>query len=676
LRSATLSEFAAVHDQSMRSIRINAQEQFKHACERNERILKDIAGATVSSYEQLREHAESKSSVAARLREQKRRYQKALVTYQPLWKAQEMHLEEQKLHMLRKEQEEAQKRRQNWMSEEARSETLKKSLDHERRELMIQLALEEKDRIAAEMRNAQAERSRAEVEEVLALELTNFHSSALQETAASAAQRGATNAEYIQRSMTLQGRQGIPLSYNDPAAGLPDVAPLQAQKQRQFQMNHPGLSTSSSAGLIAGSSHAASSLRHRINPNGTPRVGVLHELAGVAGDADVDMINVSVDSERAEQLQEPAPASRPTRPTETDTRAAPSPQLPPEQMPAQIANKENNSGNDNISAVRAGSLVAPVPLKAPVAATGPVQPDPGSPKSSSSTQSQSVNASLFRSPSMIHQSDSMDAGDLGGMSMGHSARSPELRGGNGSGSGTGTRGNSHPSLNITEEFSLSVPYSPAHSTPSPSKSSKSPKFNFTETDEQAGGADLTPAAAPSAAVNITMTPMPHPHPNVQPVMEDFPSSSQQQQVPPTPPAPPGEPSVLQEAPPATAAAPAPVPLPVRHTDSWKLIQCAMSLKQLHSRFEEMRSDSRSDLGSEEATKKLYSRCVTVLASHGSADPNSSATDEYLQAHVSVGRALNAAVNKREKELVIYGPEVIVMGFLEIVQERAYDIMPL
>ena len=618
-------------------------------------MLKDMASSTVSSYEQLREHSDTKSSAAARLREQKRRYNKSVATNQPVWKAQEMHLEEQKLHMIRKEQQEAQQRRQNWMVEEARAETLKKSLDHERRELMIQLALEEKDKIAADMRHAQAERSRVEVEQVLVRELTSFHSTTQEESARLAQEDEVSNQQYIQRTMTLQSNQGLPLAYNDPAVGLSDVAPLQRHAQKQFQMNRQGVSTSGNPRLTAGAAHSnppvanahsnppvANALRARMFPDSSRGGGILNELGvAVDGSGEVNLMNVSADSEPSEQLQEPLPSAVEKTPKSSLPRRPNA-----EESWEDKENSSSSRSNDNAPVSKvASSAPAASSLRVPVQAHAPDQQSQQSaqvptisPSSSSGALSLSVSASMHRSPSMIHQADSSD---VDGMGMHSPTRSPDPT--------------------AADDFSLSVPYSPSHATPSPSKSSKSPKFNFNETEASSINADQTQAA------DISLTPMPHPGPKARPFQDPLPGLVL---VPPTPPAHVDEPSVfVQEEPPVVIA---------RHTDSWKLIQCAMSLKQLYSRFEELRNDTSSrspEVATEADTKKLYTRCIKVIAGH-STDSNSSLAGEYSQSHVSVGRALSAALHKREKELVIFGPEVLVMGFLEIVQERAFDIMPL
>lgn len=726
LRIATLSEFAAVHDQSLKTMRANAQEQFRNACSRNEQILKGIAGATVSSYEQLREHSDSKSSTAARLREEKRRYQKALASYQPLWRAQELHLEEQKLHMLRQEQEAAHQRRQNWMAEELRAETLKKSLDHERRELMIQLALEEKDKIAADMRHSQAERSRLDVEQVLAQELTNYTATAQQTSAQLELQNEASNAEYIQRSMTLQSN--LPLAYGSPALQLPVPAiggPLQTERLKHHQLNQQGVSTNRNPKLGAGSSHSiavanmTSALGSQLHPDSFSsgfsssssigsRVGVLSELAMLQGTGEVDMTNISVNSENAPHLQEPVHSS--AFPTAVSTNSASRYISAASESEGKSAdtdreNKENSSHSGNVyrndsppsSSVMPTALAVPVPIKLPVKSESPTeqsrvmqnqqqqvedakqQPEQLGVKVttlSSSTgnplSALSSSTPLHRSPSMIHQSNSLsldvDAGGMG-MTLHPSTRSPELR------PGTVAVASS----NDMDEFSLSVPFSPQHhSSPSPSKGSKSPgnKFSFNEAADNklaTNVADSVPKLVPTSTSTLVVSDAPtsvnRPVTPTSLTAQQLNDQSNVSLVPPTPPAPTNDPSMVAD--------PEESPMEhTRHTETWKLIQCAMSLKQLYSRFEELSSERRSsELSTEEAEKRLYSRCANVLIGYNS-DPNSSITGEYMQSHVSVGRALNAAFNKRERELVIYGPEVIVLAFLEIVQERAYDIMPL
>lgn len=104
------------------------------------------------------------------------------------------------------------------------------------------------------------------------------------------------------------------------------------------------------------------------------------------------------------------------------------------------------------------------------------------------------------------------------------------------------------------------------------------------------------------------------------------------------------------------------------TVEWKPNQITTTIRQLYGRLDEaiLRGSNAS---SPNDLKKAYTR-----AAHST--PENMEPRLYEVQCTTVGRILNAALNRRDKELVIYGLDLIVVSVLTIFRERATDLMPM
>ena len=126
-------------------------------------------------------------------------------------------------------------------------------------------------------------------------------------------------------------------------------------------------------------------------------------------------------------------------------------------------------------------------------------------------------------------------------------------------------------------------------------------------------------------------------------------------------------------PPSSPTTTSPTTTILRFTDEWKTIQCAVALKQLYERFED-------HPGKPDVTKRLYMAAMKALCvAHTTTNTNNT---EPTELEIKSIAALNttkasfrlvmpAALQKRTKELAVYGNDLIIM-----VLERIDQIIPL
>jgi hypothetical protein len=133
-------------------------------------------------------------------------------------------------------------------------------------------------------------------------------------------------------------------------------------------------------------------------------------------------------------------------------------------------------------------------------------------------------------------------------------------------------------------------------------------------------------------------------------------------------------------------------VPVDHltmTEDWKLFKCVMAMKCLSGRLESVargnavgssNNSSFSHSSDMSDLRKAYQKAFSLPGKANSFN-NMALSPKIIHANIksnllSIKRILNSAYDCRERELLIYGNDLIVMAFFEILQEKFLEVIPM
>lgn len=153
-REATLVDFAAAHQKSMDRLHKKIEAQNISARERNQNFFQEVNFATGSIQDQRNRHlgmgnARTASQSSRQLENARNNYMRFSEKLQPSYRDRQAMQQLSALHQLKLEKEQAEVRRQAGLRNQQRAHELECAVEQERRQLVLALALEERDRLAA-----------------------------------------------------------------------------------------------------------------------------------------------------------------------------------------------------------------------------------------------------------------------------------------------------------------------------------------------------------------------------------------------------------------------------------------------------------------------------------------------------------------------------------------------
>ena len=173
MRLATLSEFAVAREESRGRLLQTFQRETVEARARNQALLRELEQVKRSTWMGGR-----REGSAMKLQEARGRYTKAVEEILPLWKRQQREEHHEQLFRIQRERELVQDRRDRAERARDEEEKLRSALESERRELMLTLALEQRDRIQCGAQMALLRAQGKAVEETLVEEVERLRAEA------------------------------------------------------------------------------------------------------------------------------------------------------------------------------------------------------------------------------------------------------------------------------------------------------------------------------------------------------------------------------------------------------------------------------------------------------------------------------------------------------------------
>ena len=173
MRLATLSEFAVAREESRGRLLQTFQRETVEARARNQALLQELEQVKRSTWMGGR-----REGSAMKLREARGRYTKAIEGILPLWKRQQREEHHEQLFRIQRERELVQDRRDRAERARDEEEKLRSALESERRELMLTLALEQRDRIQSGAQMALLRAQGKAVDETLVEEVERLRAEA------------------------------------------------------------------------------------------------------------------------------------------------------------------------------------------------------------------------------------------------------------------------------------------------------------------------------------------------------------------------------------------------------------------------------------------------------------------------------------------------------------------
>lgn len=738
LRKATLVEFEAAHEERNKKLVKSLEAENKKAYARNSAILREISCSTVSGYANLRDYSETKSKNAALLNEERKRYAKCIEGIQPVWKAESVLRSENNLAKLKADREYVTNRRQAWQAEAAKEEVVKSALEMERRELMIQLALEQKDKISADTRVHGIIKQRESLETVLVDELTSYGEECKEKLIS---MKIDSSLNHSKPSASLDLNSSVneePPRHRPYAVGAgrgvsADYTNNMIDALRQRFQNHSTVSTlplpppnASVSGALA---HASREYYHSMlneqqrqlmKNNVSSHQGVLEPSRQVvltenAGNPQTTEVNTG----GVNNQQHIYGTSFPSAPLQQPSPSALSTQVSIEPSSIQGSNFGQTECDDPRSTPRETELTRPS-VVTPIEVNqnqGNSTPLPSLHKSTSPvTTSEDGLARLESVPLSVSTSNSN--------SPLRKTKSPN----SGSGSGSGwTLTESSSIVHCTDtdltnigtgeniacaEYSDSNSDANSDSSLMAASSPKTPKSNNSSTKKPTWDdvVDVSTPAASNVFTRLSSNTTPSSSTKIASggsstkEMSASKSVAQEFEIPDeeTEMAPGLELSTVRAQSPAEAdssnvqgfsnlktsfahsESPSTSPVStnstaiLRYTDQWKTIQCVVALKQLYERFED-------NPGKPEVTKRIYRASMKAMCVAHSTIANGSNQDSEL--HIKSIAALNvtkasfrlvmpAALQKRTKELAVYSNDLVILSCIDVILERVDQLIPL
>lgn len=154
LREATIAEFQCLKKESLARLKNNIEKNNMAARERNRKLLSEVDHSAAKQVSGSFREGEVLTDSLRKLNAAKDRYTKAVETMLPAWNSAQSVRYQEQIHQIQQEKKLADERRRRLLLDMQRDDKLRAVVDHERQQLMLKLALEQKDQLEMQAQKA------------------------------------------------------------------------------------------------------------------------------------------------------------------------------------------------------------------------------------------------------------------------------------------------------------------------------------------------------------------------------------------------------------------------------------------------------------------------------------------------------------------------------------------